>query len=234
MSSLLQEQDYFWRVKSKNLAGWGGWSDVWSFTSTQSFLDLTFPDGGENWKTDTSMVIRWDHNILDSVRLELYRDDVFYSVVVDSFYSVTGGYKWLLTDSIPDGSTYKVKIMNLDGSLVDISQNNFSIIYIPVSVTQVEEIATDFRLEQNYPNPFNPNTTIRYSIPVQSQVSIKVYNSIGENITQLVNLNQSAGSYQVNWDAENLSSGIYLYSIEAIPNDGLALFKSVKKMILLK
>jgi hypothetical protein len=234
LSSLQQEQDYYWRVKSKNLAGWGGWSDEWTFTSTESFLDLTFPDGGETWKTDTSMVIRWDHNILDSVRLELYRDDVFYSVVVDSFYSVTGGYKWVLTDSIPDGSTYKVKIMNLDGSLVDMSQNNFSIIYIPVSVTQVEEIATDFRLEQNYPNPFNPNTTIKYSIPVQSEVSIKVYNSIGEKITELVNLNQSAGSYQVNWDAENLPSGIYLYSIEAIPNDGSALFQSVKKMILLK
>jgi hypothetical protein len=124
--------------------------------------------------------------------------------------------------------------MNLDGSLVDMSQNNFSIIYIPVSVTQVDEIATDFRLEQNYPNPFNPNTNIKYSIPVQSQVSIKVFNSIGEKITELVNLNQSAGSYQVNWDAENLSSGIYLYSIEAIPNDGSALFQSVKKMILLK
>jgi len=234
ISSLQQEQDYYWRVKSKNLAGWGGWSDEWTFTSTASFLDLTFPDGGETWKTDTSMVIKWDHNIMDSVRIELYRDGAFYDVISDSFYSSTGGYKWEVTDSIPDGSTYKIKIMNLNGSLEDMSQNNFTIIYVPVNVNQVEEVATEFRLEQNYPNPFNPSTTIRYYIPTQSSVRLRVYNSIGENITELINANQNAGSYEINWDAGNFASGIYFYSVEAIPFDRTEIFRSVRKMILLK
>jgi hypothetical protein len=234
ISSLQQEQDYYWRVKSKNIAGWGGWSDEWTFTSTESFLDLTFPDGGETWKTDTSMVIKWDHNIMDSVRIELYRDGAFYDVISDSFYSSTGGYKWDVTDSIPDGSTYKIKIMNLNGSLEDMSQNNFTIIYVPVNVNQVEEVVTEFRLEQNYPNPFNPGTTIRYYIPTQSSVRLRVYNSIGENITELINANQNAGSYEINWDAGNFASGIYFYSVEAIPFDRTEIFRSVRKMILLK
>jgi hypothetical protein len=101
------------------------------------------------------------------------------------------------------------------------------------SVTE-DEITYNYVLEQNYPNPFNPGTTIRYSIPTQSNVRLRVYNSIGENIADLINTNQSAGSYEVNWVAENVASGIYFYSIEAIPSDGTKIFRSVRKMILLK
>ena len=232
--SLLPNQDYYWRAKSKNMAGWSSWSDVWSFTSSPSFLDLAFPDGSEVWKTDTSMAIQWDHNLMDSVKVELYKNNVFYSVIVDSMFSITGGYKWWALDSIPDGSDYKVKVSTLDESFEDMSAGNFTIIYIPVGIEEIEEIATDFRLEQNYPNPFNPATTIKYSIPLLSHVKINVYNSIGEKVADLVNQPQGSGVYQVYWDAGNVASGIYFYSIEAIPTDGTEYFHSVKKMILLK
>ncbi len=105
------------------------------------------------------------------------------------------------------------------------------------SLTSVEEVdkkPDGFYLSQNYPNPFNPSTTIRYSIPVQSQVTISIYNALGENIADLINSNQSVGSYEVSWDAGNVASGIYFYSIEAIPKDGTDYSHSVKKMILLK
>jgi hypothetical protein len=102
------------------------------------------------------------------------------------------------------------------------------------SFVREKNIIYSYSLEQNYPNPFNPSTTISYAVPVQSQVKIEIYNSIGENITELVNLNQSAGSYQVTWSAEYIPSGIYFYSMEAIPSDGSEFFRSVKKMILLK
>jgi hypothetical protein len=92
----------------------------------------------------------------------------------------------------------------------------------------------NYILEQNYPNPFNPNTTIRYSVPRQSYVTVKIYNSLGENIAELVNLTQCADTYEVAWNAGNVASGIYFYSIEAIPTDGSKSFRSVRKMILLK
>jgi hypothetical protein len=102
------------------------------------------------------------------------------------------------------------------------------------STVTEDNIIYNFLLEQNYPNPFNPGTTIRYSIPTQSQVRLRVYNSIGENIADLINANQNAGSYEINWNAGNFASGIYLYSIEAVPSDGTEIFRSVRKMILLK
>ena len=102
------------------------------------------------------------------------------------------------------------------------------------STVTEDEIIYNYVLEQNYPNPFNPNTTIRYTIPTQSTVRLRVYNSIGENIADLIDANQNADSYKINWDAGNFASGIYLYSIEAIPSDGTEIFRSVRKMILLK
>jgi len=89
-------------------------------------------------------------------------------------------------------------------------------------------IPEGFSLEQNYPNPFNPSTTIRFSIPETELVSLKVYNSIGEHVADLVNQELPSGNYTVNWNAANVSSGIYFYTLSGNS------FKETKKMILLK
>ena len=75
---------------------------------------------------------------------------------------------------------------------------------------------TDFELSQNYPNPFNPSTTIRYALPVESKVSISIYNLLGQEITTLVNDIQSSGYHEVLFNASNLSSGVYLFRINAL------------------
>ena len=85
-----------------------------------------------------------------------------------------------------------------------------------------------FELYQNYPNPFNPSTTIRFSVPENQLVTLKIYNSIGEKIADLVNQVLPSGNYQVSWNAENSSSGIYFYTLTT--NN----FKETKKMILLR
>lgn len=72
----------------------------------------------------------------------------------------------------------------------------------------------DFVLEQNYPNPFNPNTVISYQIPENAKVTLKIFNILGSEIKILVNSEHQAGRYKVNFNAENLPSGIYFYSLE--------------------
>ena len=91
----------------------------------------------------------------------------------------------------------------------------------------------EFSLSQNYPNPFNPSTTISYSIPKVSFVSLKIYDILGREVKTLINSEQNAGVYNVRWNGDNIygnkvSSGIYLYKIEA--GD----FSLTKKMLLLK
>ena len=91
-----------------------------------------------------------------------------------------------------------------------------------------ELIPSEYALEQNYPNPFNPTTTIRYSIPADGFVNISLYNTLGEKVAEIVNAFNKAGSYQVEFDASRISSGMYLYRMQT------GSFISVKKMMILK
>lgn len=89
-------------------------------------------------------------------------------------------------------------------------------------------IPTKFVLSQNYPNPFNPSTTIRYNLPKEAMVSIKVYDMLGREMKTLIKEYKSAGSYNVEFNASNLTSGIYFYRLTA--GD----FTQVKKLVLMK
>jgi hypothetical protein len=91
-----------------------------------------------------------------------------------------------------------------------------------------QTLPTAYSLEQNYPNPFNPSTKINFSIPESGFVTMRIYNSIGEEIGTLLNEDKSAGTYEVDFVAEGLTSGIYFYSITT------GNFTQTKKMILMK
>ena len=91
----------------------------------------------------------------------------------------------------------------------------------------------DFALAQNYPNPFNPATTVGYSLPVRADVTLTIYNILGQMIKVYHTEDQSAGNYNICWDGtndagQNLSSGLYLYRLTA------GAFSETKKMILLR
>jgi len=98
----------------------------------------------------------------------------------------------------------------------------------PVGIHQINTIVKEFNLSQNYPNPFNPVTKINFSIPKSDYVSLRVYDILGREVKVLVSENLAVGEYEVDFDAEKLSSGMYYYSLRA--GD----FVSVKKMVLVK
>lgn len=113
---------------------------------------------------------------------------------------------------------------NLDSILTGIENKKFAV--------------SKYELAQNYPNPFNPTTKISYQIPKAGLVSLKVYNILGKEIASLVNEEKPAGSYEVQFDGRNLSSGIYFYklSVSALRSQDRQAgnYSSVKKMVLIK
>jgi CotH kinase protein/Lamin Tail Domain/Chitobiase/beta-hexosaminidase C-terminal domain/Secretion system C-terminal sorting domain len=101
-------------------------------------------------------------------------------------------------------------------------------VYTEVEKQLGSEIPAEFILEQNYPNPFNPTTEINFALPQNGNVKLVVFNSIGQQVMELINNEMVAGFHKVNFDASRLSSGIYFYSISS------GNFTNVKKMILMK
>ncbi len=89
-------------------------------------------------------------------------------------------------------------------------------------------VPLEFELNQNYPNPFNPSTTIKFSLPVTSNVKLSVFNILGEEVQIIVNETKEAGIYTINFNAAELNSGIYFYKLETRN------FLLVKKMSLIR
>jgi photosystem II stability/assembly factor-like uncharacterized protein len=127
-------------------------------------------------------------------------------------------YSYVDKELVPGVYYYRIKQTDLDGS--------FKYYYLG---TEIHIGAPkQFELSQNYPNPFNPSTIIKYDIPQDGRVTLKIYNILGKEIAVLVNDFQKAGSYSFNFDAHKLSSGVYLYKLES------GNFTDTKKLTLIK
>lgn len=142
----------------------------------------------------------------------------FICFTTDSSKNIKNGVAMIVNQSIPIDklATDILKYMNSD-----ISMSN---------VLSEEEIPSGFKLQQNYPNPFNPKTKIRYELQITSDqlVKLKIFDVLGNEVAELVNENQKAGSYEVEFDGGDLSSGVYYYKLEA------GEFSQTKKMTLIK
>ncbi|MFQ5637067.1 MAG: T9SS type A sorting domain-containing protein [bacterium] len=166
-------------------------------------------------------------------------------ITVDYKRTAAGGYEIHLTKTDADGGTLWEKTYSasdidklvLTGWTLSFSASDLDVYTLSLAPAVVaespeeEDTATDietFQLSPNYPNPFNPSTTITYSIPNESQVTLKIYNLLGQQVATLLDEKQSAGAHTVIFDASHLASGYYVYRLQA--------GKSVetRKMMLLK
>jgi hypothetical protein len=130
--------------------------------------------------------------------------------------------------NIQNGVLYHYKVKSYNALLASDFSNIADATGIVVDVKELSGIPVQFKLEQNYPNPFNPTTMISFSLPQNSNVVLKIYNILGNEITELVRGEYPAGIYSVNFDASGLASGIYFYTIRT--ND----FAESRKMLLMK
>ncbi len=171
-------------------------------------------------------------------KLFTYYNDVIVGAKV--FTSEDNGNNWSeVGNNLPSASSYSLnKILAVTPQYLYcyifsiFSPGNNGVYRYPLQATSLENadnsVPSSFNLSQNYPNPFNPSTTIKFSVPKSSFVTLKVYDVLGKEVAQLVNENLNAGTYNYNFDAAKLTSGVYFYRIQS---DN---FTETKKMILTK
>ncbi len=133
----------------------------------------------------------------------------------------------------PDPDTIQVAFAIVSGedpTLLQLHAENARRMYseIVAGVTEAVMVPAAPRLIQNYPNPFNPSTTIRFSIPRAGEVSLKIFNLLGEEVATLVSEDMDAGTYKIHWDATGQPSGVYFYRL--LTND----FVQTRKLVLLR
>jgi subtilisin family serine protease len=176
----------------------------------------------------------------------LCRGTYNYTQLLNANVPVTSGTDYFIVASVPGtGDTVRVRqdlgsvasdrSFLFDGSgWVAITPNNLRIRAIVTSgsgvssVEPAEGVAMQYELLQNYPNPFNPTTSIRFSIPERNRVSLKIYDLLGRQVTELMNEEVVAGKYQVEWNAAGMATGTYFYRLQA------GNFAESKKLLLLK
>jgi hypothetical protein len=152
----------------------------------------------------------------DNIVYRFDGDFNFNPEIISTGHSEPSGIGFNMSDNIVGVTNYNINRVDL----INLSPNNLDF--------QLNNTPIDFVLFQNYPNPFNPSTTINYSIPELSFVTLKIYDVLGNEIANLVNEEKSVGSYEVNVDATTLPSGIYFYQLKARN------YVETKKMLLIK
>ena len=211
---------YYWRIETYNSysSSFGYWSNAYCFT-TVNLNSIGQPKFPQNNSTglSTKLELKWNSVSGSKYELQLSSDSTFTNIIknisnlADTSYTLdslnyNSKYFWRLKTKTSLGNEYVSEIWN------------FTTAGLP----------KEFTLYQNYPNPFNPITKIKYDLPNQAHVTLKIYDILGREVTTLVNDSKPAGRYEVEFNGIKFASGIYLYKLQA------GNYTSVKKMILVK
>ncbi len=208
----------------------------WVVGDTGKVLNTT--DGGTNWSYVTNTGV----NVFEQCKTVFFLDantgwisskqnDQFSTPFLQ--HTTNGGITWE-TQITPFGdlqasnAIFSIYFVNAQTGWITGDRGRIARYFGPSDVNYEVNYVDHFSLDQNYPNPFNPNTVISYQLPVSSNVTLKVYDVLGNEITTLVDEFKPAGIYKINYDASVHSSGIYFYQLKS------GSYLETKKMTLMK
>lgn len=211
---------YYWRVHARNVAGTGPWSDVGEYTAILPPADLSVENSGPN-----EISLRWRDvsRTEDGYLIQRRTDSEGEFATIDSVGANITVYKDVTAEP---NILYIYRVAAYKGDALSAFTNEST--PIVVDIERSEGLPTKFAIRPNYPNPFNPSTIIGYDLPVAGEVRLSVFDLLGREVSKLVDGNMIAGSHQVVFDAKGLSSGIYMYVLQA------GGFQLTGKMVLMK
>ncbi len=207
---------YFWRVQSRNGAGYGPWSPAFSFTTlaTHEAPVTIYPQDGAS-DVLSSVTFEW----LGIEGAETYQLQVLREIVVDSMtvvFDSTAAADTTLALDLDEGSVYHWRVRASSGGFLGqwSSLNRFQTLEENDKSSPDDPLPDTPRLLQNYPNPFNPETTIPFELPRAGHVRLIVYDLLGKELVTLHDETLQAGRHRVRWKAADVPSGTYVYVLQ--------------------
>jgi hypothetical protein len=225
---------YYWKVKTTNQVGSSAYSNIWNF-KTKGYASVPAQLSPSNNSTNLNIPISfiWNKsfdlmdkiNLIDKYLFEITNDTINFTYKIIRIPTDT---TWS-EDSLSVNTTYFWRVSAKNNLGWGQKSNWWKFTTASTGISKISEnIPQRFNLYNNYPNPFNPSTSIKFDIPLNCFVKINIYDISGRKIDVLLNSKMDAGSYLINYNADNLSSGVYFYQFQT---DN---YISTKKMILLK
>ncbi|MBI3189926.1 MAG: T9SS type A sorting domain-containing protein [Ignavibacteriales bacterium] len=205
-------------------------------------ITVTSPNGGENWLINSTKLITWTTTgNISKVKLDYSVNSGATFTTIATNVPNTGSYQWRVPGPATLYASVRISDVANPTTVRDWSEAFFAMSKVISSSgntsnqTELQspennrtETPTEFSLSQNYPNPFNPSTVIRYQLPVDSRVTLKVYNILGNEVATLVDGLKVAGYRFAEWNANGLPGGMYYYKLQT------ETFSDVKKLVLMK
>ena len=228
-----QSKVYTWQVKGIGDRDLDAWSETWSFTTYSSSIKLEptnlLEPVNDQTNVNTLASFAWEEvDEASGYTLQIATDNNF-SAIVRELTTQTNSLS--LSEALDENTDYfwRVKALNENPARNSDWTNTFKFVTTSsVSNESLSGIPMNYGLNQNYPNPFNPSTQIQYALPEATQVTLEVFNSVGQKVMELMNGQKSAGYHTATFDASRLSSGVYLYKLTT-PS-----FTQTKKMLVIK
>jgi hypothetical protein len=231
--------------KSSSFHGWN-FSSVWAIRADSTYPGLRGIDNAPFAFSDTmksNRILKLSNFLLNDCDVETARQHLILKIkrtiagITDSISTLT--FPSNVSNGWTDTILYRIgEIRNSDTLWGNVST---AIVTLDTTIitgiyTEVATLPKAFAFNQNYPNPFNPSTTITFSLPSKSIVSLKVFDALGREVTTLVNGELSAGYHSQQWNATNIPSGIYFFRLQARQTTGgqVGSFVETKKLVLLR
>ncbi len=207
---------YYWRVKAKNMIGWGNFASWFKFTTVPAIPPapvLIAPLNGAVGQSLTPLLDWVAIPLAVSYMIQLSQDSIFSGTVLDSITprdSLTVPPNRLLNNT---RYYWRVNAANAGGTGPWSAVWNFKTLLIGLE-NNTGKIPKEFNLYVNYPNPFNPSTLIKFDIPIETNVKVVVFDLIGREISVLINQQLKPGTYETEFNGSNYPSGVYFYKLE--------------------
>jgi photosystem II stability/assembly factor-like uncharacterized protein len=228
-NKLVFGNSYYWRVRGVNYLGYSSWSNIWMFTVNSNLLSpiLLYPLNATIVYTNTPLLDWEDCPGAINYLVELSASSGF-NTILDSA-TVTNSSYVVIPGILFPGTPFfwRAKARYAGG---DSPWSSVWYFYVEPDgiISSGNVIPKEYKLYQNYPNPFNPSTKIKFDVAASDNISLRIYNSLGQTVEYVFKGNLSAGAYTFNWNAKNLNSGIYFIRMES------GNYSFTKRMLLIK